>query len=79
MTMYLKTGYLQIIILSGLLKTNIHQHCSLPGYELYNTEICQSSGSLDCIHLLWCQLSASGVVNHIVPMLICETDRRSTI
>ena len=64
------------MLLSGLLKTNIHQHCLLPGYDLYDTEICQTSSSCDCIHLLWCQLSANGVVNHIVPILKCETDGR---
>ncbi|XP_028418296.1 uncharacterized protein LOC114543566 [Dendronephthya gigantea] len=67
------SGYLQIVLLAGLLKTTICQHCSAPGYELYNTEICPPNGSTESIHLLWCQLSG-GTINHIVPMLRCETD-----
>lgn len=69
------TGYLQIVLLAGLLKTSIYQHCSAPGYELYNTEICPQNGSKEFVHLLWCHMSGD-MINHIVALLRCKTDER---
>ena len=69
------SGYLQIVLLAGLLKTRIYQHCSARGHELYNTEICPRNGSEECVHLLWCSLSGD-MINHIVPLLECETGRK---
>ena len=75
-TCFPKIGYLQIALLAGLLNVGIHQHCLVPGYELYNCEIpplrhCPNSA----IHILWCTLS-SGVMNHIVPLVKCQTNER---
>ena len=73
-----KTGYLQILLLSGLLKTSICQHCCNPGYELYNSEVCPQVDTTKVIHLLWCHLSGD-VVNHIVPMIKCETSESKNL
>ena len=54
----------------------IHQHCLAQGYELYNCEIPQlRHGPNSSIHILWCTLSR-GVMNHIVPLIRCETNER---
>ena len=61
-----------------MLNVRIRQHCCAAGYDLYNEEVCPSSDSEKVIHLLWCKITGD-VINHLVPLMECVTNKRKIL